>query len=553
MSLHLTEMVAALDADIDRLLASQVKDRQSPVYGGFLLPGDHVEPRMSGFGLSRMVMGYVCQESRHHLSTQVKEGLEATLAYMDAHQRPDGCFDLSSCNFASPPDTAFMLNAMLNGWWLLEKRARQETKWLREPMYRLIDTCASGIAAGGFHTPNHRWAIASCLLHVAKITGRTSLAGRARQYLAEGLDINADGEFAERSAGNYNQVNDDQMIRLYLATEDPAFLDAAKANLEMMYCYIDPDSSVFTNNSTRQDYGRKVYLESYFDLFLLVGYFTKDAKLGAMAEWIYRASRAKGRMPGGVEWLLLYPEMDGFGAEEPFPLPFLKYNRYFKDSRIARVRDGDISLTVMEDRANFLYIQYKTFTLYLVIYANICDQRNFVAQQIEAIPGGYRLRSHAAGWYYLPYLEKPLTSDWWAMDNNATRERVQGLPLDTAVEAVLRPDGVDVRVVTEGIDRLPFRLEIGVPANSALRADQFYLSGKAGECVTLRSGSVDVIGEGGEIVTISPAFAAHNVLARMGGAYPQSQEHFTLYMTDYTPVDRTLHIRATGLAPTFPR
>ena len=79
-----------------------------------------------------------------------------------------------------------------------------------------------------------------CLLHCAKITGRRELAARAQAYLREGLDINEDGEFAERSAGNYNQVNDDQMLRLYMATGDRTFLHAAEKNLEMMYCYIDP-------------------------------------------------------------------------------------------------------------------------------------------------------------------------------------------------------------------------------------------------------------------------------------------------------------------------
>lgn len=544
MGLHLQDMVAALDVEIDRLMETQIKETGDARYGGFLLPNDHVEPRMSGFGLGRLVTGYVCHESRHYLSAAAKAAIEAVLLYMNAHQRPDGCFDLSGCNFASPPDTAFMVNGMLNAWWLLHARAVQEAMWVREPMYKLIDSCASGIAAGGFHTPNHRWAIAACLMHCAEITGRRELADRANQYLNEGLDINEDGEFAERSAGNYNQVNDDQMIRLYLATKDTRYLEAAKANLEMMYCYIDPDESVFTNNSTRQDYGRKVYLESYYDLFLMVGFFLKKPELGAMAEWIWQSCRRKGRNPHGAEWLLLYPEMDGYGAGEPFTPPFLSYNRLFKDSRIARVRDGDIAYTVMEDRANFLYFQYKSFSMYMVIYANICDRRNFMAESMEPIDGGYRLRARAAGWYYLPfYPEKPATSDWWAMDNPNTRKRVEGLPLETTVEVRQKDGGIDVHIKTEGIDQLPLRVEIGFLPNCELRMDQFILKGKAGESITLLSGKAEVRSEKGEVITLSPAFGEHNVLVRSDRAYPQSDEHFTIYMTSYTPVDRVLEIR----------
>lgn len=545
---HLPQMVCTLDAEIDRLLGSQVKDRGDARFGGFMLPNYHVEPRMSGFGLSRMVAGYVCNESRHYLSERVKEAMEAVLVYMDAHQRPDGCFDLSGCNFASPPDTAFMINGMLASWWLLHKRAVPETMWLEKPMYRLIDSCATGIAAGGFHTPNHRWAIAACLMHCAKICQREELADRARQYLNEGLDINEDGEFAERSSGNYNQVNDDQMIRLYLATEDRTFLEASKANLEMMFCYIDPDDSVFTNNSTRQDYGRKVYMDSYYELYLMTGFLLKDPKLGAMAEWIWQSCMKKGTAPRGVEWLLLYPEMDGYGAEEPFDKPFLHYNRLFKESKIARVRDDDISFTVMEERPNFLYFQYKSFTMYMVIYSNICDRRNFLAESMEPIEGGYRLKAHAAGWYYLPfYPEKPDTSDWWAMDNPNTRTRVQGLPLDTTVEVVRQDGGIDVRIHTEGIDQLPLRVEIGFLPGCELRTEQFILEGKAGQHVTLLSGDVEVNSSKGEYITLSPAFGEHNVLNRSDRAYPQSDEHFTVYMTAYTPVDKVLKIRTASL------
>ena len=230
--LHLQEMMASHDALIDQLMVSQVVDEHNPDFGGFLRGGFmYVEPRESGFHLADLIEGYICRESRHFHSKQVAETIRRTLVYMERHQRPDGCFDLSNCNFASPPDTAFMTNAIFNAWWLMEKRCDAETEWLKEPVLRFITTCAEGIAAGGFHTPNHRWAIAACLKCAANATGRREFSDRADQYLAEGLDINEDGEFAERSAGNYNQVNDDQMLRLFIATGEKRFLEASRANL----------------------------------------------------------------------------------------------------------------------------------------------------------------------------------------------------------------------------------------------------------------------------------------------------------------------------------
>lgn len=540
---HAAQLLAQLDGRIERLMARQVLDECSGDYGGFMEDDLHVESRQCGFDLSALACGYVTKESAHYLSERVKAALTAALAYLRAHQRPGGCVDLLSCNVASAPDTAFMINAVLNAWWLLERCEDARAAWLRPALLRLIDSAASGIAAGGFHTPNHRWAIAACLLHCAKITGRRELEARARAYLREGLDINEDGEFAERSAGNYNQVNDDQMLRLYMATGDRTFLHAAEKNLEMMYCYIDPDGSVFTNNSTRQDMGKKIYLDTYYPLYLMAGYFLGREDFGAMAEWIYQDCRRRGTWPDGVEWLLLLPQMDGFGAQTPFEPPFLRYDRLFEHSDIARVRRGGFSLTLMRGKPNFLYFQSGALPLYMAIYQNLCDQRNFVPETLERTERGFRLSGRAPVWYYQPFDQKPQTSDWWRMDN-AARERLTAEGLHTLVEAELTEEGVRLHIRTQGVDRLPVRVEIGLLPGGRIRTQHFTQLMRAGEQVTILDGDIEITGPRGDALAIGPAFGSHDIRARMGGAYPLSDACYTVLLTGYTPVDRTLFIRA---------
>lgn len=540
---HAAQLLAQLDGRIERLMARQVLDECSGDYGGFMEDDLHVESRQCGFDLSALACGYVTKDSAHYLSERVKAALTAALAYLRAHQRPGGCVDLLSCNVASAPDTAFMINAVLNAWWLLERCEDARAAWLRPALMRLIDSAASGIAAGGFHTPNHRWAIAACLLHCAKITGRRELEARARTYLREGLDINEDGEFAERSAGNYNQVNDDQMLRLYMATGDRTFLHAAEKNLEMMYCYIDPDGSVFTNNSTRQDMGKKVYLDTYYPLYLMAGYFLGREDFGAMAEWIYQDCRRRGTWPDGVEWLLLLPQMDGFGAQAPFEPPFLRYDRLFEHSDIARVRRGGFSLTLMRGKPNFLYFQSGALPLYMAIYQNLCDQRNFVPETLERTERGFRLSGRAPVWYYQPFDQKPQTSDWWRMDN-AARERLTAEGLHTLVEAELTEEGVRLHIRTQGVDRLPVRVEIGLLPGGRIRTQHFTQLMRAGEQVTILDGDIEITGPRGDALAIGPAFGSHDIRARMGGAYPLSDACYTVLLTGYTPVDRTIFIRA---------
>ena len=544
---HRKEMLQDLDERVARLLPRQITDAGDARFGGFWTEDFHVEPRQSGFFLGDMVAAYVTQDSRWHRDDTLRAAILRDLTYMERHQRPDGCFDLSSCNFASPPDTAFMVNAMLNGWWLLDKSPEGSPEDIRRRMYALIDSASRGIAAGGFHTPNHRWAIAACLLNCEKITGNAALGRRARQYLQEGLDINEDGEFAERSAGNYNQVNDDQMIRLYLATGDKTFLEAAARNLEMMYCYFDPDQSLFTNNSTRQDMGKKVYADTYYILYLLTGYLLGREDLGRAAGFIWQDCRRRGTVPPGVEWVLLFPDMDGYGEQADFEPPISHIDRLFQASHIARIREGNWSCTLLQGKANCLYFQHGAFSLYMTIYANLCDRRNFLADTLEKTDRGYRMTSHATGWYYLPFDEKPTTSDWWAMDNPHARRKAEGLPLDTTLEIVRLPDGVDLYLRTDGIDQLPLRCEFSFLPGGYVRTRHFIQRTRPGESINVLDGTVEAAGPGGETIVLDSAFGAHDFRDRMGGAYPLSENHYTVLFTAYTPVDKKISIRAIRL------
>lgn len=541
------EMLRALDRSIGIMLERQITNEGDERFGGLWTDEFHVEPRQSGFQLSQFIWGYVTPDSEWYLNGRVYTAMMRLLSYMEAHQRPDGCFDLSPCNFASPPDTAFMINAVLNGWWLLGKCGVPEARTIEKRLYPIIDSCSRGIAKGGFHTPNHRWAIASCLLNCEKITGNPALGDRASQYLNEGLDINSYGEFAERSAGNYNQVNDDQMIRLFIATGDKSYLEAAAKNLTMMYAYFDPDGSVFTNNSTRQDMGKKVYADTYYILYLFVGYFLGREDLGRMAGWIKRDCVRRGTVPPGIEWLLLYPEMDGYGEEEGYTPPVERIDALFPESNIARIREGNWSCSLLSGKPNFLYFQTGTFPVYVTIYANVCNKRNFLSDTLEKTDSGYIMKGTADSWYYLPFEEKPNTSDWWQMDNEHTRRKVHGDALNTTVTIEKKEDGIDLTVKADGLTEVPFRMEFAFLPGGYVRTEHFLQRTNPGGVVNVLDGTVEAMGPNGETITIEGAFGAHDVEARMGGAYPLSENHYTVMFTAYTPLEKTIRIRASRL------
>ncbi len=548
---HLPEMLAEFDHGTQQILKTQLSSESDRRFGAFVLDCYHVDTRGCGLAIAHLIISYVAKESRYYVSDEVKTALENGFAFIMGNLRPSGCVDLSSCNFDSAPDTAFTANELINAWWLLEKRMCDELAWLKAPLMQLLVTLAQGISDGGFHTPNHRWVIASCLKCVARIANRPDFDKRADEYLNEGLDINSDGEFAERSAGNYNQVNDEQMLRLYIATGDKSYLEAARKNLQMMLTYIDPDDSVFTNNSRRQDNGNKVYLDSYYILFLLTGYFIRDEQLAAMARYCYQTSYTARRIkhaPNGLPWLLLMEELEAFEENAPTlnTEAFTHYDRHFATSKIARMRDGSLSLTVMEDKPNFLYVRNGSMSMYMVIHAQVCGVCNFLPDSIEKIENGYRLSSHVDGWYYLPfYPEKPETSDWWAMDNANTRKKMINVSLDISVEAKMQDGHADISLKAEGYSGIPLRVELGfLPCD--IRHSCFEMHGAPGGSIILNSGMLEMKGSEGDILTIKEGFAEHGYIRRRDTAYPQSNEHFTVYLTAYTPTEKTIRIDTRG-------
>ncbi|MBQ8162214.1 MAG: hypothetical protein IJ083_15925 [Clostridia bacterium] len=533
---HLMQLVPSCDARVDALLASQTPS-------GEYVPGNlFTDTRNQGFSISQVFFAYLTPESRHCLKESVADSLSLALSWEEEHLRENGSMDLATCNFASAPDTAFTVNALLMPLMYLHTNeslaALPGVASLADRLRHLIFRACEGIIAGGFHTPNHRWAIAACLKTAGRLLENQDFSRTADLYLAEGLDIDADGEFAERSTGTYNLVNDDQMIRLYLATGERMYLDAACANLRMMRCYMEPDDTIFTMNSTRQDHGTRVYPEGYAILCALCGYLSEDASLLDDAEKYFQASLRHGRVPRGLEWLKIFPDMDAMmrkGDHHP-----VEYHRFFPASGIVRLRRDTWSMTLLDGKPDFLYFQSQTQRLSMSIYANVCDKRHFLSSGITREEDGYTLCCHWDSWYYEPFGEERETRDWWQMDNEHTRQKKILGGLDMHIHVKPLPDGFSMRIKATGLDRVPVRLEVTLPSGTLLRGESFFMRTVPGSSVHAQEGFLESQADDGSILSFGPCFSEHMVQYRMGNALPQSSDGFTAFLNALTPFDREI-------------
>ena len=542
---RLTPMIRDLDMECARLL-----DRFSPVLGTPVQPDYTIDTRNAAFMVSRLILAYTLSESTYSGDPGILSVICQTLDYLRRNRRASGCFDLITCNFDTAPDTAFAINQLMDVYEIIAGETKPEMEEIRSRLRELIERAGEGIVSGGFHTPNHRWAISAALKEAARICSRPDFDRCAGRYLGEGLDINADGEFAERSAGTYNVVNDEQMLRLYLLTQDPHYLNAARSNLTMMLHYFEPDGSIFTLNSTRQDFGHKIYPAGYFVLYLLTGYLSHDPAFAAWANQMEQFCRRAGIVPYGLPWLIRFPDLLTYARDvQPDLVQLEQYSRLYPDSGIARWRRGRMTCTVLCRRPDFLHVMHEGMALTLAIYSNVCEKRNFTAETIAMTEKGCRLSCRMDSWYYLPFDgDGPDTRDWWAMDNANRRRRQIRDSLTTDIEVEIAEDSILLHLHWSGLEGVPIRLEFGFTPGH-VRGSQFLMEGEAGRTLTLTGGSLEVTDDAGGRLTLDSAFGGHNLASRMGGAYPVKPDRFTVLLTTCSPAEKTVRIGTSALFP----
>ena len=113
---HFEAMLQQNDGETARILEAQIREENCGETGAFVEPDGRIDTRHCGFLLSHLIVSWVTPQSRYFHDAAAADAIEAAFRFLFTHQRPGGCLDLTSCNFASAPDTAFTMNAMISAW-----------------------------------------------------------------------------------------------------------------------------------------------------------------------------------------------------------------------------------------------------------------------------------------------------------------------------------------------------------------------------------------------------------------------------------------------------
>ena len=108
--------------------------------------------------------------------------------------------------------------------------------------------------------------------------------------------------------------------------------------------------------------------------------------------------------------------------------------------------------------------------------------------------GTAHLHQTMRGWYYLPFEEKPETSDWWKMDQSSRKKK---LGPDMEIDVYVKPaeGGIDVRVVTDGVSGAPWRVELAFSGIEFMASEHVMLPVNGSEVLVIKDPELEAYKE----------------------------------------------------------
>jgi hypothetical protein len=541
-----------LVARVQREARHQVSDPARPDHGAWIIPtygvasADHTA---TGAALARACYALLADGSTLRGDGGVFAAIEAAIAFTARWQRPTGLIDLPKVDFDSPPDTAFLVQLLLPPLELASRRAAggdAQARRIETALDPLLHSMARAIIGRGFRTPNHRWVVCSALALAMRRWPDLDARGYIDSILAETIDINADGDWSERSSGIYNAICNRAMRILADCLQMPHLLDHVRRNLDLMLHLIDPDGSILTSGSHRQDQGLAArpsgMADSCFDLACRDG----NGVWRAMADHL-----AAGAESEQDAWLIHpFIATPGRAAKAPpaSPLP-TRYARLLPHSRLWRCRDSAFSATAFCGRTQALELRYERLALTMSVWGTYFHSSRFDANRIEPLENGVRLvhdgtARQAPGWDQP--LNRPVEfnvpAEYYDLVRRGERQRWKLPPLSIYLDVLRVADGLDVRLYTQGgMDRILFTIELMLKTPGQWESADIAQPLRGGETLLLKGG-YGTYHDGESAVAVGPGGDAH----RCGPAYegqPIPDGAARLLIALQTPVDHRLQIR----------
>lgn len=517
------------DDVIVNLLEGQCMDPDSVYYGSIVDPETGYSEPSRGVSIAGyFILRYCNPFSRFYGNELFLERAFIAMKYSLSRMHSDNTFDLTCTNPHDPTSIAFSVRIVAPALRLLKNHMQKKSpSELEVKVYNIIidflTKSADGMVGNGFHTPNHRWVLASALALVMNILDMPELMDEINSYLVEGIDCDEYGEYAERSISIYNLTNNESLIILAHELNRPDFLEHVRRNLYMSTKYFEPDGTLYTLNSTRQDFGTKTYPFALFESYMVMAHIDKNPQFAYMAKVIYDMSSSNpydindqgyysfaGRHVQHMEYTSLY---SGDVAIEPFD--YTHYDAFFPNSDIARMRDGENSMTVLAKNVMAIKYMHKFLSIHMMFLSEGFIEFDSI-EKIPGIPFGYR------------------------MHGKDTKTEV-------ILECIFQPDGARISLETKADQLYPCAAVLMFDKEGILQGNGYSLKTKKGKNLRVKNSKFSY----SQFVKFHPYFLniEHDFVDDsfsgicVNKVMPTDKNAFTVFLTAEAPFKKTIFIK----------
>ena len=286
----------------------------------------------------------VCHpKSEFYKSEILADKLNQTIDILLKEQYSDGTLDAGG-NRQSPPDTAFILEYICPAAEILKYNKQESLQGLKEKLKKFILNAGEAMITGGVHTPNHRWVICAALASINSLYPDTRYVKRIDEWLAEGIYMNEDGHYAERS-GIYSAVIDKALITMARLLNRPQLLDIVNKNLTTYFYYTEPNGDLVTVDSKRQDQFMNLNVINFYLQYRYMAIVTRNPMFAYMVETIEKLPEfANNILSGSLVHFMENGELQKqISVKASVPDDFEKF---FAISNLARIRRRKTSVTL---------------------------------------------------------------------------------------------------------------------------------------------------------------------------------------------------------------
>lgn len=538
MKAHYRQTVIGNEASIEYLF-TKYDPKEKAIMGAYGYP----DYGNNSVHLEALTSGYYCPDSRYFRCERILTLMNEMIDYLERSIRRNYTCDNMESDFYAGPILVSIY--MSRSYRIMEKYAKTEAEIaLKKRLFLFLFKPAIGIYNGGIITPNHRWMAASSTSMLHSILGLKCMKERTDLLLREGIDIDENGEYTERSP-MYNKESDCAMIIIAEELKDPKYLEYVKRNLDLMFIYFEPNMTMFTQNSNRKDKQEGdvtavFYPYSYYYLYLHMSYLTGNAKYAYMADEIFR--KYVDAYKRGIDLLWMYELYPGLLEYEPKMEEYDKtYHIFHRD--IVRKRKDDFSVTLLTRSPNFLFVQKGDLRCFVRICASFFAVAQFVPEKITRMgENTYYMSMKAHGEYYGPMSIKPETPKWTEMDHSL-RPVVNAVDLEYFLTITLEDKKVSLDIKTQGVDNVPYKVEFCLSPSCTVRNKGELHAGEADKFLSLDGGDMEIEKNNDRLV-ITDSFSRHTFHNVMRGSVAPSKGSYTIYYTDFTDIDKRIDIIA---------